>query len=100
MKWSQRRSGRFDSRWNLRKCDLFKPLVVPKTSKGDSVCNCSHLDDTFLTNNISQDLLEFLRSVPAKDLDFASDKYHDRVSRETVTNTDYDCVKAGNSTKL
>ncbi|RZC34045.1 COesterase and/or Abhydrolase 3 domain containing protein, partial [Asbolus verrucosus] len=79
---------------------LIKGGICESTSKGDSVCNCSHLDDTFLTNNISQDLLEFLRSVPAKDLDFASDKYHDRVSCETVTNTDYDWVKAGNSTKL
>ncbi|RZC36809.1 COesterase domain containing protein, partial [Asbolus verrucosus] len=35
------------------------------------------LNDTFLTNNDSQDLLEFLQSVPAKDVDVASDKYHD-----------------------
>jgi carboxylesterase type B len=47
------------------------------------------MNDTFLTNNNSQDLLEYLQSVPAKDLDEASDRYHDRVSFFTTSKQNY-----------
>ncbi|RZC35540.1 COesterase domain containing protein, partial [Asbolus verrucosus] len=76
------------------------PWSFQRRARETAFATAAILNDTFLANNNSQDQLELLQNVPAKALDIASDKYHDRVSCETSTNTNYDCVKAGNSTKL
>lgn len=61
----------------LQSGSALSPWAFQRRAREIAFTTASFLNDTFQTNNNSQDLLDFLLSVEARDLDAAAKQYHD-----------------------